>query len=88
MTSFTKDELEELYKFIDHTSGMTINDKEITCFKDLHSLASGEIQSISNAISTDYIEQIVLLKDSYEAFGCNDCSLFDKIIQFLEGMKE
>lgn len=87
MEVFTKFELDEIFDFIDHTKGMSINGKEISCFKDVHTLASGTGQIVSNVVLTDYIEQVNLLKDSYEAFGCNDCSLFDKIIRFLEGRK-
>lgn len=87
MEVFTKNELDEILDFIEHTKGMSINGKEISCFKDVHTLVSGTKQIASDMILTDYIEQVNLLKDSYETFGCNDCSLFDKIIRFLENKK-
>jgi hypothetical protein len=84
---FTRSEIDEVFDFIEHTKGMSINGKEISCFMDVYGLISGTEQLVLNATLVDYIEQVSLLKDSYESFGCEDCSLFDKIIQFLKNMK-
>lgn len=85
--SFEKNELDLIYQFIDYADGLSIDGKEITCFEDIYSLATEEIETISKNKVTDYIEQVNLFKESFEVFGCEDCSFFDKIILFLENQK-
>ena len=87
VSKFTNIEIEEIINYIEDTDGMSINGRNITCFKNIYCLVTGEIVNISNVRLLEYIEQIQLLKESLETFGCDDCSFFDKLILFLENKK-
>jgi len=87
MVNFTANDLHELYRYIDHTRGMSIDGESINCFEKLYSIVSQKKpSSISENEINCYIKQISLLKESHLAFGCNDCSLLDKLILYLENM--
>jgi len=87
-TLFTDSEKKLISDFIEDLEGSSINGKEITCMKSIFSLVKRETDKISESICADYIEQVQLLKDWYEAIGITDSSLFDKIILFLESSRE
>ena len=49
MNELTSIEIEEIVSYIEHTDDMSVNGRNITCFKDIYCLVTGENVSISNA---------------------------------------
>ncbi|MDL2273421.1 hypothetical protein LJC34_02600 [Oscillospiraceae bacterium OttesenSCG-928-G22] len=84
--TFSSNELQEILYFKEHAEGLSINGVEINCYSLVYKLASGEYldANISPSEIRDAIAQVQLERDSLDAVGFVDVSLYNKILLMLE----
>lgn len=83
---FTQKDIDEIIDMIELSTNSSIDEKHISCFPMLHSLALGNstLSDYSESDIKDAIKQVTLEKDFFQSIGNFDCYLFDKILEFLK----
>lgn len=88
-TFFNQKDIDEIADMIEIAKNSSIDGKRIDCFPMVYSLALGKsnLSDYSQHEIKEAIEQVALEKDFFQSIDSLDCSLFNKVICFLEGKK-